>query len=185
MISRSLFPALALLALVAPISAQEIRFTGAVFADQGKNVGSAAAADLGNEILARIDGKQDPQLKKLIATDALVADLRAKCEEALAKVVAQETSRVTWQTEPVPAGTKRKLVEIDRDFTLDLGQGLEWKQKVKVSWLLSEVKVDGMKPPVRSMIWISFALPTLPALGGVDMTIGGGGSFRTDGETFN
>lgn len=181
MIAKSVLLAGSFVAFSLVATAGDAGFTGAVFADQAKNVGSAAAADLGNEILSRIDSGKNPDLKRLISTEEKTAELRAKCGEAVAKLIEQEKHEIRWQTGSLPKGEKKAIVgSIERDFALDLGSGLEWKQKVMVSWLISDVSVDNIKPPVRSRIWISFELPTLPALGGPDLKIGGGGQMRTD-----
>lgn len=182
MTAKSILTVFSVVASISIASAEEEKaYTIATFSEQAGKCGSSAANDLGNEIIVRINAGQNPELKKLIATDQLAAELRERCNEALARVIKQETGPVPWQTKPTASGEKKMIREAtERDFTLNLGKGLEWNQKVKVSWRVSDVSVDNIKPPVRSMLWVSFELPTLPVLAGGDMKIGGGGSLRTN-----
>lgn len=154
--------------------------TGAKMADRADAYAGAAGNDLANEIVVRINAGGDVRLKKLIATDALADGLREKCKDAVRRVVEQENMRLLWQAAPADEKSRRVIVSsIPRNFSLDLGEGLKWDQQVSVSWSLGALAVDDIKPPVKSTIWVSFDLPALPRLGGGEMHIGGGATFRT------
>jgi len=155
--------------------------TSAKMVDYAAAFGNAAGNDLANEIVIRIDNGKDAQLKKLISTPALAEGLRRKCKDAVQRVVEQESSPLLWQVTAVDDDKARQVLisSLSRSFSLDLGEGLKWDQKVSVSWSSGRLVVGKSDQPVKTMMWVAFGLPTLSHLGGGDMHIGGGTSVRT------